>query len=87
MLRRWAAGQRLSGRVTKLVLCGVFVEVADGIEGLVHLSELNSVPVAAAEEFVQVGDRLTVGARTDRQEAAAAYGQPPSARWARRRCP
>jgi small subunit ribosomal protein S1 len=33
-------GQRLSGRVTKLVPFGVFVEVADGIEGLVHLSEL-----------------------------------------------
>lgn len=53
-------GQRLSGRVTKLVPFGVFVEVADGIEGLVHLSELSAVPVAAPEDVVQVGDQLTV---------------------------
>ncbi|WP_189261456.1 S1 RNA-binding domain-containing protein [Streptomyces fuscichromogenes] len=54
------AGQKLSGRVTKLVPFGVFVEVADGIEGLVHLSELSSVPVAAPEDVVRVGDELTV---------------------------
>jgi small subunit ribosomal protein S1 len=53
-------GQRLSGRVTKLVPFGVFVEVADGIEGLVHLSELSSAPVAAPEDVLQVGDQLTV---------------------------
>ncbi|MEU6197438.1 S1 RNA-binding domain-containing protein [Streptomyces sp. NPDC047061] len=53
-------GQRLGGQVTKLVPFGVFVEVADGIEGLVHLSELSSVPVAAPEDVVQVGDQLTV---------------------------
>ncbi|MFJ9004223.1 S1 RNA-binding domain-containing protein [Streptomyces canus] len=53
-------GQRLSGRVTKLIPFGVFVQVADGLEGFVHLSELNSVPVAAPEEVVQLGDQLTV---------------------------
>ncbi|WP_020136175.1 S1 RNA-binding domain-containing protein [Streptomyces sp. 351MFTsu5.1] len=53
-------GQRLSGRVTKLVPFGVFVELADGIEGLVHLSELNSVPVAVLADVVEVGDQLTV---------------------------
>ncbi|MER7685935.1 S1 RNA-binding domain-containing protein [Streptomyces sp. NPDC097610] len=53
-------GQRLSGRVTKLVPFGVFVQVADGLEGLVHLSELSSVPVAAPEDVVQIGDQLTV---------------------------
>ncbi|MFE5889381.1 S1 RNA-binding domain-containing protein [Streptomyces sp. NPDC056462] len=53
-------GQRLSGRVTKLVPFGVFVQVADGIEGLVHLSELSSVPVEAPEDVVQIGDQLTV---------------------------
>jgi ribosomal protein S1 len=53
-------GQRLSGRVTKQVPFGVFVEVADGLEGLVHLSELSAVPVAAPEDVVQTGDQLTV---------------------------
>lgn len=53
-------GRRPRGRVTKLVPFGVFVEVADGIEGLVHLSELSAVPVAAPEDVVQVGHQLTV---------------------------
>lgn len=53
-------GQKLNGRVTKLVPFGVFVEVADGIEGMVHLSELSPVPVSAPEDVVQVGDELTV---------------------------
>ncbi|MFJ3760964.1 S1 RNA-binding domain-containing protein [Streptomyces sp. NPDC090080] len=53
-------GQRLSGRVTKLVPFGAFVEVADGIEGMVHLSELSPGPVAAPEDVVRVGDELTV---------------------------
>ncbi|MFC8245714.1 S1 RNA-binding domain-containing protein [Streptomyces chartreusis] len=53
-------GERLSGRVTKLVPFGVFVQLADGVEGLVHLSELSAVPVAAPEDVVQVGDQLTV---------------------------
>jgi len=60
------AGRRLTGRVTKLVPFGFFVEVADGIEGLVHLSELGLPPEAgpmssvAVEEAVRPGDRLTV---------------------------
>lgn len=53
-------GQRLRGRVTKLVPFGAFVQVADGIEGLVHLSELSSVPVAAPEDVVRIGDEVTV---------------------------
>jgi ribosomal protein S1 len=44
-----AVGQELRGRVTKLVPFGVFVEVADGVEGL--------VPVP---DFAQVGDEVTV---------------------------
>ncbi|MEU5044319.1 S1 RNA-binding domain-containing protein [Streptomyces griseorubiginosus] len=52
--------------MTKLVPFGFFVEVADGIEGLVHLSELGWSPEAgpmssvAVEEAVRPGERLTV---------------------------
>lgn len=53
-------GQRLSGRVTKLLPFGVFVQVADGLVGLVHVSELSAVPVTAPEEVVKIGDQLTV---------------------------
>ncbi|MDN3022924.1 S1 RNA-binding domain-containing protein [Streptomyces sp. S.PB5] len=55
-----AVGDRLSGRVTRLVPFGAFVRVADGVEGLVQLSELGPAPVAAPEDVVQVGDQLTV---------------------------
>ncbi|MEV6681676.1 S1 RNA-binding domain-containing protein [Streptomyces erythrochromogenes] len=55
-----AVGQALEGRVTKLVPFGAFVEVAPGIEGLVHVRDLAPEPVRAPEEVVQVGDSLTV---------------------------
>ncbi|WP_405545306.1 S1 RNA-binding domain-containing protein [Streptomyces phaeochromogenes] len=53
-------GQILRGRVTKLVPFGAFVQVADGIEGLVHLSELAWAPVEAPAEVVQVADEVSV---------------------------
>ncbi|MGY5128737.1 S1 RNA-binding domain-containing protein [Streptomyces nigrescens] len=55
-----AVGRMLHGRVTKLVPIGVFVEVADGIEGLIPLRELTRPPGAAPDEVVQVGDEITV---------------------------
>ncbi|MFF2063939.1 S1 RNA-binding domain-containing protein [Streptomyces sp. NPDC058200] len=55
-----AVGQTLHGQVTKLVPFGVFVQVADGIEGLIHLRELTATPVEAPEEVVQVGDEVSV---------------------------
>ncbi|MGW2939162.1 S1 RNA-binding domain-containing protein [Streptomyces sp. NPDC001156] len=55
-----AVGQKLHGRVSKLVPFGVFVQVADGIEGLVHLQELTWTPVETPSDVVQVGDEITV---------------------------
>ncbi|MBM9508670.1 S1 RNA-binding domain-containing protein [Actinacidiphila acididurans] len=57
---RTAVGQRLAGQVTKLVPFGAFVQVADGIEGLVHLRELTWESVNTPEEVVRVGDEVTV---------------------------
>ena len=53
-------GHKLHGLVTKLVPFGAFVEVADGIEGLVHLRELAWSPMGTPAEVVQVGDEVTV---------------------------
>ncbi|MDV9172597.1 S1 RNA-binding domain-containing protein [Streptomyces sp. W16] len=55
-----AVGRTLHGQVTKVVPFGVFVQVADGIEGLVHLRELTEMPVETAQGILQVGDELTV---------------------------
>ncbi|UUU23212.1 S1 RNA-binding domain-containing protein [Streptomyces sp. DSM 40750] len=57
---RVEAGRKLRGRVTKLVPFGVFVEVADGIEGLVPLSELTAEPVETPDGVVEAGDEITV---------------------------
>jgi small subunit ribosomal protein S1 len=38
--RRYAVGSQIEGPVTKLMKFGAFVEIADGIEGLVHISEI-----------------------------------------------
>jgi ribosomal protein S1 len=52
--------QTVHGRVTKLVPFGAFVDVGDGIEGLVPLRELTGAPVETAQEVVQIGDMITV---------------------------
>lgn len=57
---RTEAGRVLRGRVTKLIPFGVFVEVADGIEGLVHLSELTVEPLESPDGVVEVGDEMAV---------------------------
>ncbi len=56
--RRFKAGEVIEGEVTKLVPFGAFVRVADGIEGLVHISELSEAHVESAEEIVNVGDHV-----------------------------
>ncbi|MCU1538196.1 MAG: ribosomal protein, partial [Humibacillus sp.] len=48
------------GKVTKLVPFGAFVRVEDGIEGLVHISELAERHVELPEQVVNVGDEIFV---------------------------
>ena len=58
--RTHAIGQVTPGKVTKLVPFGAFVRVADGIEGLVHISELSDRHVDLAEQIVSVGEDVFV---------------------------
>ena len=58
--RTHAMGQVVPGKVTKLVPFGAFVRVEEGIEGLVHISELAERHVEIPEQVVQVGDELLV---------------------------
>ena len=58
--REHGVGSTVPGEVTKLVPFGAFVKVADGIEGLVHISELSSDHVEAPEAVVNVGDAVEV---------------------------
>ncbi len=58
--RTHAIGQIVPGKVTKLVPFGAFVRVEDGIEGLVHISELADRHVDLPEQVVQVGAGIFV---------------------------
>ncbi len=53
-------GQIVPGKVTKLVPFGAFVRVEEGIEGLVHISELAERHVEIPEQVVQIGDSVMV---------------------------
>jgi 4-hydroxy-3-methylbut-2-enyl diphosphate reductase len=57
---RYAVGQKVSGEVTRVVDFGAFVKLEDGIEGLVHISELSHKHVAKAEDVVKSGDQVEV---------------------------
>jgi len=58
--RTHAIGQVVPGKVTKLVPFGAFVRVDDGIEGLVHISELAERHVELPEQVVNVGNDIFV---------------------------
>ncbi len=53
-------GDELEGTVTKVVTFGAFVEILDGVEGLVHISELAAHHVESPREVVHPGDVIRV---------------------------
>ncbi|OPX21178.1 MAG: 30S ribosomal protein S1 [Desulfobacca sp. 4484_104] len=56
--QRYPVGQRVNGVVTNITDFGLFVELEEGIEGLVHISELSRDKNKATQ--IQVGDVITV---------------------------
>jgi small subunit ribosomal protein S1 len=56
--RTHAINQIAGGRITKLVPFGAFVRLDDGVEGLVHVSELADQHVEVPEQVVQVGAEI-----------------------------
>lgn len=59
-LTKYAVGDVLSGEVTGIVDFGVFVKVEDGLEGLVHISEIDWSLVEDPRAFFKVGDKVQV---------------------------
>jgi small subunit ribosomal protein S1 len=56
----YSIGDELQGTVTKVVTFGAFVEILDGVEGLVHISELAAHHVESPREIVHPGDEIRV---------------------------
>jgi small subunit ribosomal protein S1 len=87
-------GEQIQGRVTKLVSFGAFVEVAEGVEGLIHISELAEHHVETPDEIVRSGDevdariidvdakrrRLSLSLRPKREEREERADRPPRQR-------
>ncbi|MCY0879812.1 MAG: polyribonucleotide nucleotidyltransferase [Firmicutes bacterium] len=60
LTRTVEVGQVYTGRVTRLMNFGAFVEILPGKEGLVHISQLSHQRVAKVEDAVQPGDMIQV---------------------------
>src|SRR5688500_15144816 len=57
---KYQPGQVVTGAVTKITNFGVFVGLEDGLEGLLHISELADHKVENPEDIVKVGDQIEV---------------------------
>jgi small subunit ribosomal protein S1 len=57
---KYELGQIITGKVTKITNFGVFVGLEDGLEGLLHISELADHKVENPEEVVKVGEEIEV---------------------------
>ncbi len=56
---KYGQGSTVNGKVTNITEFGIFVEIEDGIEGLVHISELSNKRVKSPTELYAVGDTVT----------------------------
>ena len=55
---RWPVGDTIEGIVMRATEFGAFVELARGVQGLVHISELSHQRVRAVEDVIKEGDRV-----------------------------
>ena len=69
-------GDKLKGKVSVIADYGAFVEVAEGVEGLVHVSEMSwSTHSRSAQDFVKVGDEVEAVVLTlDKEERKMSLG-------------
>ncbi|MCB0398898.1 MAG: 30S ribosomal protein S1 [Winogradskyella sp.] len=69
-------GDKVKGKVVVIADYGAFVEVADGVEGLVHVSEMSwSTHLRSAQDFVSVGDEVEAQVLTlDRDDRKMSLG-------------
>ncbi len=57
--QKYTVGQDVNGKVVTTTDFGAFVELEDGIEGLIHISELSKAKVARTEDVLKEGDTVT----------------------------
>lgn len=57
--RRFKVGDLVRGKVTKLASFGAFVDLGDGLEGLVHISQISERRVDKVKDVLKVGDEVS----------------------------
>ena len=69
-------GDKVKGKVVVMADYGAFVEIAPGIEGLIHVSEMSwSQHLRSAQDFLKVGDEIEAAVLTlDREERKMSLG-------------
>ncbi|GBR76964.1 RNA-binding protein S1 [Candidatus Termititenax persephonae] len=59
-VKEYSPGELLKGSVTGITSFGAFVRLPDGREGLVHISEIANTYVTNIEDFIKLGQEITV---------------------------
>ena len=69
-------GDRVKGKVVVIADYGAFIEVTEGVEGLIHVSEMSwSTHLRSAQDFVAVGDKIEAQILTlDREDRKMSLG-------------
>ena len=62
--RKYAPGSVVTGKITNFTDFGIFVEIEDGIEGLVHISEISQKRVKSSAELYNVGDTVSAAVKS-----------------------
>jgi ribosomal protein S1 len=56
----YSAGKTVTGKVSRIAEFGAFIELEQGVEGMVHISELDHQRVRSVQDILKVGDEVTV---------------------------
>ncbi len=55
---KYKEGQKITGKVTKLTNFGAFIEIEEGIDGLVHISQISDTHVEKVKNVLKIGDQI-----------------------------
>jgi small subunit ribosomal protein S1 len=58
IVERYSVGKKVSGTVTKISSFGAFVEIEEGIDGLVHISQISDEHIENIKDVLKVGDEI-----------------------------
>jgi small subunit ribosomal protein S1 len=59
-IKKYSKNDIVNGKVTRIVKFGLFVQIEEGLEGLVHISELSDEPVRKPSDVAKIGDELII---------------------------